>query len=880
MALINIPDPGAKYTDEEIKALEEKINSIYSEAQSDIQKKLDDHTAKFQKKDTIYQKKLQDKEITQAEYDAWKKGQVFTGKQWAAKKQEITAVLNNSNKVAAAMINSSAIDVFSENANFLSYSLEHTAGANFGFGLYNTDAVTKLIKDDPQVLPKWKIDQKKDYIWNQQNLNRSLTQGIIQGESLDKISKRVSTNLAGSNKNLMKTFAKTGMTQAQNSGRLSQLERAKALGLNVKKEWIATLDARTRTAHQELDGQSVDLDKPFKAEGYSIRYPGDPEAHPSLVYNCRCALAGDLVDYPATYNRYDNIAGKPIKGMNYKQWKDAKAKGEDLSPIPLTYKQFKSKEQQMLTDLFKDKTITGLYNQIKKTDVTTGNKLWKVMSENGKPSENWPKYVNGTMPAEQMKKVDQLLKKYGEDTGLIKEPVNLSAMFKGTKVTPIYHDIGEYDKTLANQYWKELSKMGKPSDVWAKYLADELSDEETLKINNYLEKYLKKMDSVKATVQNGKSIVLAETAGDASDIVKLENAQKKLNDLEKELAKLDSDLIKINKTYSGIWKNDVTVADYPAKAASIQAKKDYYYEQLKDLDYKLNNGDIGEHLYGIKVKQFTKYIDDLEEFQTLGKKYADDIAEKIKSKDKLVKDIAKAKTAVKDLMPSASSYPQSRLDAGLWPKSRSQADQLYLDRSKAQYKAATAAERDGVYEYTKSYHKYNEPLRGIEYGSEAYKGVGKTNLDAGSTHNGKRLNAMTDYIEKCVSEDDQWLQRGCRFSGMDKFLDVDMSILKNGSLEQLENELLGKTVTEYGFMSCGTAKGTGFSGDILFNIFAPKGTKMTYAEAYSYYKGGSEVETILQQGSQFIVTKIEKKGGQIYMDLELINQLPPQRWTA
>lgn len=354
MALINIPDPGAKYTDEEIKALEEKINSIYSEAQTDIQKKLDDHTAKFQKKDAIYRKKLQNKEITQAEYDAWKKGQVFTGKQWAAKKQEIAAVLNNSNKVAAAMINSSAIDVFAENANFLSYSLEHTAGVNFGFGLYNTDAVTKLIKDDPQALPKWKINWKKDYTWNQQNLNRSLTQGIIQGESLDKISKRVSTNLAGSNKNLMKTFAKTGMTQAQNSGRLSQLERAKALGLNVKKEWVATLDARTRTAHQELDGQTVDLDKPFKAEGYTIRYPGDPEAHPSLVYNCRCTLVGDLVDYPSTYERYDNVAGKPIKNMTYKQWKKAKTKtGADIKAksrfIPVKNKE---EAKQALLKLF------------------------------------------------------------------------------------------------------------------------------------------------------------------------------------------------------------------------------------------------------------------------------------------------------------------------------------------------------------------------------------------------------------------------------------------------------------------------------------------------------------------------------------------------
>lgn len=363
MALINIPDPGARYTDEEIKLLEEKINSVYSDAQSDIQKKLDDHMAKFQKKDAIYRKKLQGKEISQAEYDAWRKGQVFTGKQWSAKKREIAATLNNSNKIATAMINSSAIGVFSENANFLSYSLEHTAGVNFGFSLYNTDTVTKLIKDDPKVLPKWKIDQKKDYTWNQQNLNRSLTQGIIQGESLDKISKRVSTNLASSNQNLMNTFAKTGMTQAQNSGRLTQLGRAKNLGLNVKKQWVATLDARTRTAHQELDGQTVDLDKPFKAEGYSIRYPGDPEAHPSLVYNCRCALTGDLVDYPSTYDRYDNIAGKPIKNMTYKEWKKVKAKATNKPKSTINIKNIPTlKDYDIAAQEFKAKRASQIEN--------------------------------------------------------------------------------------------------------------------------------------------------------------------------------------------------------------------------------------------------------------------------------------------------------------------------------------------------------------------------------------------------------------------------------------------------------------------------------------------------------------------------------------
>ena len=128
---------------------------------------------------------------------------------------------------------------------------------------------------------------------------------------------------------------------------------------------------------------------------------------------------------------------------------------------------------------------------------------------------------------------------------------------------------------------------------------------------------------------------------------------------------------------------------------------------------------------------------------------------------------------------------------------------------------------------------------------------------------------------------------------MDKFLQCSRDLLVYGSEKDLQNELLGKTITEYGFMSMGSAKGQGFSGSILFNIYAPAGTKMMYVEPFSAYGGGdgrdwdgkssqsgygSEFETIMQQGTQFRVTKVEKSGGQLYIDIEVINQDNQQRW--
>ena len=127
----------------------------------------------------------------------------------------------------------------------------------------------------------------------------------------------------------MRTFARTAMTGAQNSGRQTTFENAKGLGIKLKKEWMATLDNHTRINHILLDGQKVNTDDDFEVDGLKIRYPGDPQAVPAMTYNCRCTMVGDIEDYPATYDRYDNIDGKPIKNMTYAELEAAKSKGED-----------------------------------------------------------------------------------------------------------------------------------------------------------------------------------------------------------------------------------------------------------------------------------------------------------------------------------------------------------------------------------------------------------------------------------------------------------------------------------------------------------------------------------------------------------------------
>lgn len=316
-------DYGSKFTDEETKRLNEKIDKVYREAQADIQRKMDDFNRKYEAKDAAYRKMLDKGEITEDQYQSWQRGHVFQGKLWQAKRDQIENVISKANHASMDIINGGTPSVFAENMNFISFDMEKQAKADFGFVLADKDTVARLIKDDPDLLPKWKINEPKDYAWNKQKLGNCVTQGIIQGESLDKIGKRISDGLASSNKNHMMTFARTAMTGAQNAGRQTQMERAEKMGIKVEKQWMATLDSYTRDSHARLDGETVPLKEAFSND---CMYPGDPGGPPAEVYNCRCTMVSEVIDFPSSeYKRYENEDGIAIENMTYKEWKEIKS---------------------------------------------------------------------------------------------------------------------------------------------------------------------------------------------------------------------------------------------------------------------------------------------------------------------------------------------------------------------------------------------------------------------------------------------------------------------------------------------------------------------------------------------------------------------------
>lgn len=314
-------DPGTRFADRRQEVIERRLKVIYREATADIIKRLDQHSRKMYAKDEEKRQLVAAGSLSKEEYKEWLRNQLLIEKIWQDQITEATAVLLDANRAANRIVEGERKAVFAENANFQAYQLEKGARMSISFTLYDEASVTRLIRDQPQLLPQKKVDGKKDRAWNREKIAAVITRGIISGDSIQTIAENIGKETGITNQSAMTRYARTAMTAAQNAGRIEMLNEAQDMGIKVKKVWMATLDERTRPAHQALDGQVRDINEPFDSMLGHIMYPGDPSADAANTWNCRCSLTYEYTDYPKqNMQRYDQIDGEVIEDMTYSEW--------------------------------------------------------------------------------------------------------------------------------------------------------------------------------------------------------------------------------------------------------------------------------------------------------------------------------------------------------------------------------------------------------------------------------------------------------------------------------------------------------------------------------------------------------------------------------
>ena len=287
-------DTAHRLTDEKLEEMEKRLSAIYSRAEKEIQKTADDYFSKFAKQDEAKRKLLEQGKITEEEYTKWRKGKVMYGKRFTEMKEQCAKQLLNVNQTALAYVNGQLPEVYAINYNAFESAVGGIGG--YSFALVDADTVRNLAVTDASLLPYKEIDPAKDIPWNMKKINAETLQGILQGESMDKIAKRI-MNVQEMNKTQAIRSARTIVTGAENKGRQDSYKRAEEDGIVMKREWIATNDSRTRHWHAELDGVEVDIDEPWVNEFGEIMFPGDPTADPANTYNCRCSMSAKVIGF-------------------------------------------------------------------------------------------------------------------------------------------------------------------------------------------------------------------------------------------------------------------------------------------------------------------------------------------------------------------------------------------------------------------------------------------------------------------------------------------------------------------------------------------------------------------------------------------------------
>lgn len=326
-----------KYSSKASDELEKRIKRVYKQAAKEVQKKLDDFISGHKARNAKMLQMVADGQLSKQDYQKWMRGQVFQGDQWKQKLKDVTEVYVHADEKAREIVGGTSKNVFMEAANYTAYDLEKGLRGAVAFNVYDAKTVERLLKKDPKMLPEWKIDQPKDYTWNEKRVRNAVTQGIIQGESIEEVGERLTSELATSNAKKMDMFARTAVNGAQNAGRMDRLHEAEEMGIEVRKKWLATLDNRTRDTHQALDGQEQPIDEPFVVDGMKIDYPGDPLAPPELVYNCRCTLTYVYPKYQHlqhNHERRDQLNDKNIENMTYYEWVGLASKNDRKQEEP------------------------------------------------------------------------------------------------------------------------------------------------------------------------------------------------------------------------------------------------------------------------------------------------------------------------------------------------------------------------------------------------------------------------------------------------------------------------------------------------------------------------------------------------------------------
>lgn len=125
-------------------------------------------------------------------------------------------------------------------------------------------------------------------------LKEELAEGLLRGESIDKLKKRVDKIFENATAHRAEMIARSEVLRATN---FATEETYRQSGVVMRKEWLTALDERTCSFCEKMDGKIIDVQEDFfskgdvyTVEGQKLDIDYSNVAYPPLHTGCRCTL--------------------------------------------------------------------------------------------------------------------------------------------------------------------------------------------------------------------------------------------------------------------------------------------------------------------------------------------------------------------------------------------------------------------------------------------------------------------------------------------------------------------------------------------------------------------------------------------------------------
>lgn len=304
------PDAAHRATDDELAKLERRIARLYREAADDLQETIEAYFEKFKKRDEEMKALIgtvqNGKEWTEQDYKLWRLNQIGRGKRFESMRDKLAERMTKANEVAISYANDDMAKIYAMNHAYTIESVKEQAGemlSGVDFTMFDEQTVKRLVVEQPDLMPYYPkakaVKRGIDLIYGKKQITATVTSGILQGSSINKMAKDLMNRVTDMNKTSAVRAARTAVTEAENAGRQAAADELEKKGVIMGKRWIATHDSRTRDEHLEADGQIVENNKPFVVGGEELMFPGDKSLGASgwNRYNCRCTRATEIIGF-------------------------------------------------------------------------------------------------------------------------------------------------------------------------------------------------------------------------------------------------------------------------------------------------------------------------------------------------------------------------------------------------------------------------------------------------------------------------------------------------------------------------------------------------------------------------------------------------------